>query len=423
MLGGGIMVNFVSYESLKPNVNIDEYPELRMDEIKYPFMSNPIITESEKEEQKKDESKKQEVIKPQQKKLATVMYKGVARDLTNAIDTINKSEPYNIKHMCTRAVSNALEGIRDVHRASGVADPRAMYNMLKKDGWVDVLDENYQAQAGDVWTYYSNNNKMHTSMYDGEKWISYDNEGKEPWYFKYRNDGKGHIQRYISKAQQGMKFVKYTSNKNVIKEEIPIEEIPTPKFNFLDQIPFLKTNIESKKEEIKKEKEIKKEEPIYNDFKQPMHIEPKNDAQKAVNFFMKKGLSRESASGLVGNLIRESRLQPNAINKYSKAYGIAQWLGDRKTKLFAKYGNNPTFEQQLQYVWDELNTTHTRGLQKLKESKTTEEAARNAFGYYEFSAGPEGAVLAMNKYGQNGKKSLNEGVQYANELYNSFKMS
>lgn len=423
MLGGGIMVNFVSYESLKPNVNIDEYPELRMDKIKYPFMSNPIIIESEKEEYKKDEPKKQKVIKPQQKKLATVMYKGVARDLTNAIDTINKSEPYNIKHMCTRAVSNALEGIRDVHRASGVADPRAMYNMLKKDGWVDVLDENYQAQAGDVWTYYSNNNKMHTSMYDGEKWISYDNEGKEPWYFKYRNDGKGHIQRYISKAQQGMKFVKYTPNKNVIKEEVPIEEIPTHKFNFLDQIPFLRTNIESKKEEIKKEKEIKKEESIYNDFKQPMRIEPKNDAQKAVNFFMEKGLSRESASGLVGNLIRESRLQPNAINKYSKAYGIAQWLGDRKTKLFAKYGNNPTFEQQLQYVWDELNTTHTRGLQKLKESKTTEEAARNAFGYYEFSVGPEGAVLTMNKYGQDGKRSLNEGVQYANELYNSFKMS
>lgn len=423
MLGGGIMVNFVSYESLKPNVNIDEYPELRMDEMKYPFMSNPIIIESKKEESKKDEPKKQEVIKPQQKKLATVMYKGVARDLTNAIDTINKSEPYNIKHMCTRAVSNALEGIRDVHRASGVADPRAMYNMLKKDGWVDVLDENYQAQAGDVWTYYSNNNKMHTSMYDGEKWISYDNEGKEPWYFKYRNDGKGHIQRYISKAQQGMKFVKYTLNKDIINEEIPIEEISTPKFNFLDQIPFLRTSTESKKEEIKKEKETKKEEPIYNDFKQTIHIEPKNDAQKAVNFFMKKGLSRESASGLVGNLIRESRLQPNAINKYSKAYGIAQWLGDRKTKLFAKYGNNPTFEQQLQYVWDELNTTHTKGLQKLKESKTTEEAARNAFGYYEFSVGPEGAVLAMNKYGQNGKKSLNEGVQYANKLYNSFKMS
>lgn len=420
MLGDGIMVNFVSYESLKPNVNIDEYPEFKMDEIKYPFMSNPVITESKKEEPKKEEPKKQKVVNPQQKKLATVMYKGVARDLTNAIDTINKSEPYNIKHMCTRAVSNALEGIRDVHRASGVADPRAMYNMLKKDGWVDVLDENYQAQAGDVWTYYSNNNKMHTSMYDGEKWISYDNEGKEPWYFKYRNDGKGHIQRYISKAQQGMKFVKYTPN-NIPIEEIPIKEIPNPKFNFLDQIPFLRTVIESKKEEIKKEKEIKKEEPVY--IKQSMYGEPKNDAQKAVNFFMEKGLSKESASGLVGNLIRESRLQPNAINKYSKAYGIAQWLGDRKTKLFAKYGNNPTFEQQLQYVWDELNTTHTRGLQKLKESKTTEEAARNAFGYYEFSVGPEGAVLAMNKYGQNGKKSLNEGVQYANELYDSFKMS
>lgn len=58
MLGGGIMVNFVSYESLKPNVNIDEYPELKMDEIKYPFMSKPIIIESKKEESKKDEPKK-----------------------------------------------------------------------------------------------------------------------------------------------------------------------------------------------------------------------------------------------------------------------------------------------------------------------------------------------------------------------------
>mgnify|MGYP006908797846 CR=1 FL=1 len=104
---------------------------------------------------------------PQQKKLSTIMYKGVARDLTNAIKIINESEPTNIKHMCTRAVSNALEGIRNVHQASGVADPRAMYNLLKKDGWTDVLDDNYTPQAGDVWTYYANDKKMHTSMFDG----------------------------------------------------------------------------------------------------------------------------------------------------------------------------------------------------------------------------------------------------------------
>jgi len=39
MLGDGIMVNFVSYEALKPNVDIDKYPELNtMDEMQYPFM-------------------------------------------------------------------------------------------------------------------------------------------------------------------------------------------------------------------------------------------------------------------------------------------------------------------------------------------------------------------------------------------------
>ena len=212
MLGGGIMVNFVSYEALKPNVDIDKYPELKtMDEMQYPFMRSSIVEskEIEKKEQPKTE------VKPtqKQKKLSTVMYKGIARDLTNAIKIINESEPTNIKHMCTRAVSNALEGIQDVHRASGVENPKAMYNLLKKDGWTDVLDENYTPKAGDVWTYYANNNKMHTSMFDGEKWMSYDVEGQQPWYYGYRNDGKGHIQRYIPKAQLGIKFVSYEHQK------------------------------------------------------------------------------------------------------------------------------------------------------------------------------------------------------------------
>jgi hypothetical protein len=47
---------------------------------------------------------------------------------------------------------------------------------------------------------------------------------------------------------------------------------------------------------------------------------------------------------LVGNLIRESSLNPGAVNKTSGAYGIAQWLGSRKKSLFSKYGKNPTFD-------------------------------------------------------------------------------
>ena len=136
----------------------------------------------------------------------------------------------------------------------------------------------------------------------------------------------------------------------------------------------------------------------------------------AMEFFQSKGLKPHQAAGLVGNLIRESSLNPNAVNSTSKAYGIAQWLGDRKKKLFSKYGNKPTFDQQLEFVWEELNSTHKKGLESLKSSLNVEEAAANAFGWYEFSVGPKGAIQEMKKYGQNGMESYNQGIKFAKSL-------
>lgn len=153
-------------------------------------------------------------------------------------------------------------------------------------------------------------------------------------------------------------------------------------------------------------------------FEQPSEMKPDLDAnkKKAMQFFQSKGLKAHQAAGLVGNLIRESSLNPNAVNSNSKAYGIAQWLGDRKKKLFSKYGNKPTFDQQLEFVWEELNSTHKKGLESLKSSLNAEEAAANAFGWYEFSVGPKGAIQEMKKYGQNGMKSYNQGIKFAKEL-------
>ena len=50
--------------------------------------------------------------------------------------------------------------------------------------------------------------------------------------------------------------------------------------------------------------------------------------KQAMDYFMGKGLAKHQAAGLVGNLIRESNLDENAINPYSKALGLAQWLGN-----------------------------------------------------------------------------------------------
>lgn len=139
-------------------------------------------------------------------------------------------------------------------------------------------------------------------------------------------------------------------------------------------------------------------------------------ANKARQYFISKGMTDIAATGLVANLMRESSLNPNAINKSSGAYGLAQWLGGRKKALFSKYGSNPSFNNQLDFIWKELNSSHRNGLRKLQSSKDIEEAAMNAFGYYEFSAGPKAAVAAMNKSGQAGNAALNKGVNFARQI-------
>lgn len=141
-----------------------------------------------------------------------------------------------------------------------------------------------------------------------------------------------------------------------------------------------------------------------------------SSAQRAMRYFMDKGLTDYQAAGLVGNLMRESGTNPQALNKGSKAYGLAQWLGPRKKALFARYGNNPTLENQLDFIWSELNSTHKNGLRHLRSSRSAEEAARNAMGYYEFSAGPEAAIANMRKYGQDGEGSMRKGISFASNL-------
>lgn len=100
--------------------------------------------------------------------------------------------------------------------------------------------------------------------------------------------------------------------------------------------------------------------------------------KKAMDFFISKGLPAHQAAGIVGNLMGESNLNHTAVNKKSGAYGLAQWLGSRKTALFNKYGKNPTFDQQLDFLWDELQTTEKRAFNSLKSAKTLE-AATDSF--------------------------------------------
>lgn len=111
------------------------------------------------------------------------------------------------------------------------------------------------------------------------------------------------------------------------------------------------------------------------------------------------------------NLVRKKK---KAGWKHYDGPGSGKSLGDA------------SFEEQLQFVkWEMENIpAYREGLKKIKASKDHLEAARNVFGYYEFSAGPEKSAQHMEDKGQDGWGSLKKGENFAGDAlltYNSFK--
>ena len=108
-------------------------------------------------------------------------------------------------------------------------------------------------------------------------------------------------------------------------------------------------------------------------------LDGSDNETKIWNYFKKKGLSDAQVAGIMGNMQLESGFDPEAVNSSSGAYGIAQWLGSRKTALesFAKEKGTKSsdLQTQLDYYWHELETSESATYTALKQSKTAEEAA------------------------------------------------
>ncbi|UQX56051.1 phage tail tip lysozyme [Cytobacillus pseudoceanisediminis] len=97
------------------------------------------------------------------------------------------------------------------------------------------------------------------------------------------------------------------------------------------------------------------------------------------NFFKSKGFTDSVVAGIMGNLQLESGLNPNALNKSSGAFGIAQWLGGRKTGLSnyaASMGTSISdLNTQLNFLWKELKSTEKRTLNYLNSNQGASEAS------------------------------------------------
>lgn len=105
----------------------------------------------------------------------------------------------------------------------------------------------------------------------------------------------------------------------------------------------------------------------------------------ALQFLMRNGYTREQALGIVAGMNAENAgLNPKAVGpkvglngqKTSGAFGIGQWLGPRKAELFKRYGSNPTFDQQLQFLLWELSGGDA-GMAKVKGQGSAHGAMRS----------------------------------------------
>lgn len=106
------------------------------------------------------------------------------------------------------------------------------------------------------------------------------------------------------------------------------------------------------------------------------------------------GFSDIVCAGIMGNMMAEcggcwtSDLDWD-VRSYS-GYGMIQWLGSRKQQLFSIYGNNPSVENQLDFVKDELYGTNgvtkqvtDSQLDKIMNAETPEDCAYAFACYYE----------------------------------------
>lgn len=106
-----------------------------------------------------------------------------------------------------------------------------------------------------------------------------------------------------------------------------------------------------------------------------------NRAMEVVDKLQKRGMDKEHAQGVVGNLIRESSMNPRATSMLDgKSYvGLAQWGPARQAQFKARYGHDlsqSTVDEQVDFLMWELSHTEKSAGDSLRMSPNNQVAAR-----------------------------------------------
>lgn len=106
----------------------------------------------------------------------------------------------------------------------------------------------------------------------------------------------------------------------------------------------------------------------------------------AMVYLMQKGWSQAAAAGVVGNLVSESNMNPNAIGDNGNAFGLAQWndRGPAMKRFLAERGKAwNDFYGQLDFIDHELRSTEGKAGSRLMMARDAKSAAEITMNDYE----------------------------------------
>lgn len=107
-------------------------------------------------------------------------------------------------------------------------------------------------------------------------------------------------------------------------------------------------------------------------------------AKKAYDYYLNRGVKPNVAAGIVGNLYKESGLNPTAVGDKGTAFGVAQWRGDRLSNLkkyaSSKGKSHTDLTTQLDFILDEKGENQVLSLMG---SQSPEVAAKTFADKYE----------------------------------------
>jgi len=120
-------------------------------------------------------------------------------------------------------------------------------------------------------------------------------------------------------------------------------------------------------------------------------------AEYVYGWLRQHGYTHNAASGLVGNLMAESKLNTGAVGdlgiKGGAAHGIAQWRGPRYQNLLnyaaATRGNPNDLNTQLGFLNHELQTSYRSVYNQIQNAPTVQQATASVVLGYERPKGSE----------------------------------